>query len=77
MRKLTYCVLCLALCLAAIAGSPTPAAADCHEGCCADAQQQVESYCASLGTSVRYFYCEEGYAGSCCAAWYDCYPPWQ
>ena len=76
MKKLTYCVLCLALCLAALA-VPTPAAADCHEGCCADMQQRAEAHCASLGTWVTYFYCEEGYMGSCCAGTWDCYPPWQ
>lgn len=76
MKKLSYCLLCLALCVAALAASPrTVSADDCQEGCCADMQQQVENECARLGSYVRYFYCVEGWAGSCCAASYDCAPP--
>lgn len=72
MRKLAFCVLCVALCLIAIA-SPRPAAADCHEGCCDRAYQDVEYYCSY--SYVSYFRCIEGYQGSCCAVWYQCAPP--
>jgi hypothetical protein len=76
MKRLAWLALCLVLCLTAVITTPSPAAAHCHEGCCADMQQQVEAYCAAMGTSVRYFFCEEAYMGSCCTSWYDCYPPW-
>ncbi len=75
MKRLAFLGLCLTLCLAAMLTTPLPAAADCHENCCSDAQQDVERYCAALGSYVTYFYCYEGYMGSCCAVWYDCAPP--
>lgn len=74
MKKLTFAVLCVVLCLAALATDPRPAAADCHEGCCEDMQRQVEYFCSY--SYVRYFYCVEGYGGSCCAGSYECAPPW-
>ena len=74
MKRLTFVVLCLALCLTVLAADPRPAAAHCHENCCAEAQQDVERYCSY--SYVRSFYCVEGYAGSCCAVWYECAPPW-
>jgi hypothetical protein len=77
VKRLTFCVLCLAFCLAVLATSPPPVAADCQEGCCAQAAQDVEGYCARLGSSVRYFDCVEGWGGSCCAFSWDCYPPAQ
>ena len=74
MKRVAFCILCLALCLLAV--SP-PASADvcCQEGCCAQAQQDVEGYCSY--SYVQSFYCVEGYAGSCCAFSYNCAPPWQ
>ena len=73
MKRLFGSVLCMALCLMALAGNPTPAEASCHEGCCAQAQQDVEYYCSY--SYVEYFQCIEGYMGSCCAVWYRCAPP--
>jgi len=73
VKKLAYSVLCLLLCVAALTVSPPPAAASCQEGCCAQAQQDVERYCSY--SYVRSFHCVEGYMGSCCAVWYDCAPP--
>ena len=75
MKRLAWFALCAVLCMAAMITTPSPAAAHCHENCCSDMQQQAESHCASMGTSVRYFYCVEGWEGSCCASTYDCYPP--
>jgi hypothetical protein len=72
MKRFKIFALVLALCLAALASAPRPAAAD---DCCASAQQEVEDICARLGSSVRYFYCEPGYGGSICGWSYDCYPP--
>ena len=73
MKRLAFCVLCLALCL--LAASPPAAADSCQEGCCAQAQQDVEVWCSY--SYVTYFHCIEGYGGSCCAVWYNCAPPWQ
>ena len=73
MKRLAGSVLCLVLCLLALTASPPAAEASCHEGCCDQARQDVEGYCSY--SSVRYFYCVEGYMGSCCAVWYDCAPP--
>lgn len=73
MKRLALSVLCL--CLVFMAAAPRPAAAHCHENCCSDMQQSAESACSY--SYVRSFYCVEGYGGSCCAAWWDCAPPWQ
>ena len=75
MKRLAFFALCLALCVAALTTSPTPAAASCHEGCCDFAYQRAESHCASIGSYVTYFNCIEGYMGSCCTIWYNCAPP--
>jgi hypothetical protein len=74
VKRLSYCLLCLVLCLAALAVSPRTAAADCQEGCCEQAQRDVEGYCSY--SYVESFQCIEGYGGSCCAVWYRCAPPW-
>ncbi len=75
MKRFKLVALGLTLSLAAFASASRLAAADEGEECCISSQQEVENYCARLGTSVRYFYCQPGYAGSICAVWYDCYPP--
>ncbi|HSS76053.1 MAG TPA: hypothetical protein VLV54_04835 [Thermoanaerobaculia bacterium] len=75
MKRIKFVALGATLALACWASTPRPAAADCD--CCASAQQEVEDICARLGTSVRFFYCEPGYAGSICGWSYDCYPPAQ
>ena len=74
MKRLAFCVLCLALCLLAVS-PPASAETCCQEGCCAQAQQDVEVWCSY--SYVTYFNCIEGYGGSCCAVWYNCAPPWQ
>lgn len=73
MKRLAFFALCLALCVAALASSPTPAAASCEEGRCERAQERIVSYCSY--SHVTYFECVEGYMGSCCAFWWDCAPP--
>lgn len=77
MKRFKLVVLALVLSLAAFTSAPQLAAANEGDDCCAEMQQEVEAYCARLGTWVRYFYCEPGYMGSICGGWYDCYPPWQ
>lgn len=75
MKRFKLVALGLALSLAALASAPRQAAADEGDDCCASMQQEVENYCARLGSSVRFFYCEPGYGGSICGSWWDCYPP--
>jgi len=75
MKRFKLVALGLALSLAAFASAPRLAAADEGEECCASMQQEVENICARMGTSVRYFYCVPGWAGSICGASWDCYPP--
>lgn len=71
MKRLALAVLCL--CLVFMAAAPRPAAAHCHENCCSDAQQMAQSDC--WYSYVTYFWCSEGYMGSCCAAGWSCAPP--
>ena len=77
MKRFKLVALGLALSLASFASAPRQAAAGEGEDCCVDMQQQAENDCARLGTWVRFFYCEPGWAGSICGASWDCYPPAQ
>lgn len=72
MKRFKLVALAVAMSLAGWASTPRPALAD---DCCDSMQHDVETICARLGTSVRYFYCVPGWEGSLCAASYDCYPP--
>jgi hypothetical protein len=72
MKKLKVLILVLALALAGLATSRSAAADD---DCCVSAQQEIETFCSRLGTSVRVFQCIPDYQGSLCTYWWDCYPP--
>jgi len=72
MKRFKVIALGMALFLAVFASAPRRAVAD---DCCTSAAQEVESFCARLGSSVRYFNCVPGCDASTCGWSYDCYPP--